>query len=200
MTGDIDASRLPVRTLDSWAPIWWGQTLLCMIEGTLFIILCIVYMYLRSKFNIWPPPGTYQPMLLPTASLVLLLASCLPMYHADESVKKDEHTGVIVGQTGGVLLGLLAFGLRVKEWLLLDYKWNSHAYGSIVYSMLGLHTFDLLVFIIESVVFIAIFATGRAGMAQKQGIRIDTITWYFVVGIWVPCYILIYLYPWLLQR
>jgi cytochrome c oxidase subunit 3 len=196
---DIDLSLLPDSSIDSHSPLWWGQLIMAAIEGTLFVILMVVYLYYRSKFNEWPPPGVYQPFALATFNTALLLLSCLPVYGADKAVEKNNRTGVIVWEVIAILCGLLFLYLRVREFKDLDFKWNSHVYGSITYAMLWLHSFDYAATLLESVVLVAVFVLGRVGEKQRLGIRVSTILYYFLVGIWIPLYCLVYLYPHWLQ-
>jgi cytochrome c oxidase subunit 3 len=58
---DIDVSSLPAHTLDHRSPIWWGNTLLLVIESVMFGILIASYFYLYKNFSVWPPVRTAQP-------------------------------------------------------------------------------------------------------------------------------------------
>ena len=196
----FDLSVLPDSSLDAREPLWWGQLIMASIEGTLFVILAICYLYYRSKFNIWPPPGVHQPFALATANTVLLLASCFPVYLADKAVQKKDRSRVIFWEIAVLLVGLLFIGLRIAECRTLNYKWNSHEFGSIVWAILWLHSYDFGAALLEEVVLIAIFLSGRVGDKQRLGIRVSTILYYFLAAIWVPQYILVYVYPYLLQR
>ena len=41
----LDVSGLPAFEISNRAPLWWGQLLLAVIEGTVFCILIAVYFY-----------------------------------------------------------------------------------------------------------------------------------------------------------
>ncbi len=196
----IDLSVFPESSIDSREPLWWGQLIMASIEGTLFIILGICYLYYRSKIDVWPPPGVQQPFVLATANTLLLMLSCLPVYLADKAVQKKDRGRVIFWEVGVLLLGLLFFALRIAEFKSLNFKWNSHEYGSIIWAILWLHSFDYGAALLEEVVLIAIFVFGQVGDKQRLGIRVSTILYYFLAVIWLPLYCLVYLYPYLLQR
>ncbi len=196
----FDLAVLPDSSIDSHAPLWWGQLIMAAIEGTLFVVLCVVYLYYRSKFNVWPPPGVHQPFTLATANTAFLILSCLPVYAADKAVEKGNRSGVILWESVALFCGLLFLFLRFQEFKALDFKWNSHVYGSIVYAMLWLHSFDFAAALLESVVLIAIFLLNRVGEKQRLGVRVSTILYYFLAAIWLPLYCLVYLYPYLLER
>lgn len=196
----IDLSLLPETSLDVREPLWWGQMVMAAIEGTLFVILLVCYLYYRSKFQVWPPPGVSQPLGLATFNTVLLLASCIPVYLADKAVQENQSRKVLLWELVVVVMAAAFLVLRVMECKALDFKWNSHEYGSIVWAMLWLHSFDFGAALLEEIVLVAIFAAGLVGKKQRLGIRVSTILYYFLVAIWIPQYCLIYLYPLLLAR
>jgi cytochrome c oxidase subunit I+III len=44
-------------------------------------------------------------------------------------------------------------------------------------------------------VLIIIVASGRYGPRQRIGVHVDSVLWYFLVGIWIPLYVVIYWGP-----
>ena len=72
----LDLSLLKPYSISNKAPLWWGQFMMCLIEGSMFLILIAVYFYLRLSVDVWPPPGTQLPhTTLPTIGLIPLLLS-----------------------------------------------------------------------------------------------------------------------------
>ena len=57
----VDVSNLPAYNISNQAPLWWGQFLMCAIEGTLFCTMIATYFYLRMSVDVWPPPGVPSP-------------------------------------------------------------------------------------------------------------------------------------------
>jgi cytochrome c oxidase subunit I+III len=41
-------------------------------------------------------------------------------------------------------------------------------------------------------VLIVILAVGRYGPRQRIGVHVDSVVWYFLAGIWIPLYAVIY--------
>ena len=48
---------------------------------------------------------------------------------------------------------------------------------------------------VESMVVLAIFVTGNIGAKQQLGSKLDGLYWYWVTAVWVPLYLLIFVYP-----
>jgi cytochrome c oxidase subunit I+III len=192
----LDVSHLPPYEVSSQAPLWWGQLCITLIEGTMFCIMIAAYLYTRLRINVWPPPGEQFPdLLLPTVALIPLLASAYGSYWASEAAKKDNRRGMIIGLVLNLVLATIFFAMRVIEWHSLNFNWKSDINGSYVWAFLGLHSFDYVGDVIFTLVLLIAVATGRYGEKQRLGVHVDSVVWYFLVGIWIPIYLVIYWGP-----
>jgi heme/copper-type cytochrome/quinol oxidase subunit 3 len=192
----VDVSALPPYSISNRSTLFWGQGLLCAIEGSMLCILIAVYFYLRLGVDVWPTPGAHVPgVTISTLALIPLLASCVGSYMASEAAKKNNRRGMIFGLTLNLVLGIVFFLLRLLEWKALNFTWASDAHGSIVWTILFLHSFDLIADLIMTAVLIVILVFGRGGEKQRVGVHVDSIIWYFLVGIWIPLYGTVYWAP-----
>jgi cytochrome c oxidase subunit I+III len=192
----LDVSGLPAYDISNKSPLWWGQLLLCFIEGTLFLTLIAAYFYLRLRVDVWPPPGIRLPDLtIPSLALIPLVASCAGSYLASEAAKKGNRWGMIQGMGLNVVLAVVFLLLRAYEWTSFNFTWASDVYGSIVWTILFLHTYDVIADLLMTMVLIVILATGRYGEKQRIGVHVDSVLWYFLVGIWIPLYGVVYWGP-----
>jgi heme/copper-type cytochrome/quinol oxidase subunit 3 len=85
--------------------------------------------------------------------------------------------------------------LRAVEWSSLNFTWATDAHGSIVWTILFLHTYDILADMLMTAVLIVIVASGKYGPRQRIGVHVDSILWYFLAGIWIPLYGVVYWAP-----
>jgi cytochrome c oxidase subunit 3 len=192
----LDVSRLPAYDISNQSPLWWGQLMMCVIEGSLFCMLIATYFYLRLGVDVWPPPGVRSPSpMLPTLALVPLVASCAGSYWASEAAKKGSRLGMILGMILNLVLALVFLALRALEWSRLNFTWASDAHGSIVWAILFLHTYDVIADLIMTAVLTVIVMSGRYGEKQRVGVHVDSVIWYFLVGIWIPLYAVVYWGP-----
>jgi cytochrome c oxidase subunit III len=192
----LDVSGLPVYEISNRSPIFWGQLLMAVIEGTLFLLLIAVYFYLRLGVDVWPPPGVRIPdVLWPTLALIPLAVSCVGSYMASEAAKKADRRGMIGGLVLNLVFALVFMGLRAVEWRRLNFSWNSDAHGSVVWSILFLHTYDVVADLIMTSVLIIVLAIGRYGPKQRIGVHVDSVIWYFLALIWLPLYGVLYWAP-----
>lgn len=204
MTADkprtLDVSHLPHYEISNQAPLWWGQLLLALIEGTMFCILIAAFLYTRLRVDVWPPPGDQFPhLLLPTLALIPLIASAYGSYLASEAAKKNDRRGMISGMVLNLVLGSAFFAMRIIEWHSLNFNWKADIHGSYVWAFLGLHSFDVVADLVYTLVLVIAISAGRCGERQRLGVHVDSVVWYFLVGIWVPIYVAIYWGPRLLE-
>jgi cytochrome c oxidase subunit III len=192
----LDVADLPVYSISNRAPLWWGQLLMCAIEGSMFCMLIAIYFYLRLGVDVWPPPGVELPLLtLPTLALAPLAISTLGSYWASEAAKKDSRRGMIVALALNFGTGTLFLVFRFAEWRTFNFTWSTDAHGTVVWSILFLHTLDVIADLLMTLMLAIIVASGKYGPKQRLGVHVDSVIWYFLAGIWLPLYGLIYWGP-----
>ena len=199
----IDVSALPHHEFDTYDPVWWGNNLLLAIETSMFAILIGTYFYLRQNFELWPPPiaqltATLRP--LPqlgygTAVTILLVFSCAPMILTDISARRGSRSVCEIGLIVAILCSLAAVILRGFEFSAVYFRWDSNAYGSAVWFMLGMHMMHLLVLTTESVLLTIWIFTREFDMKHRVDIVTVAVYWYWVTAIWVVLYAIIYFTP-----
>jgi cytochrome c oxidase subunit III len=192
----IDASALPGRATQSRSLLWWGMVGMMLIEGTMVGLLVATYYYLRTRAVEWPPPLAHDAgLFLPTLGLGVLLLSAVPTYAATEALKRNDRHGVFWGTFLNVVLGLAFLAVRAVEMSRLSFRWDDHAYGSIFWTILGVHTSHAIASLVESIVLLILLARGHFGADLHLGLNTDALYWYFVVGAWPILYATLYLFP-----
>jgi cytochrome c oxidase subunit III len=195
----LDVSHLPSVAFGSRDPLWWGVMGFIIIEVTILGLGMASYFYLRTLAPVWPPPRTALPaLLLPTVNTLLLLVSVVPMYWVDRAARRKERRGVQIGLMLCVVLGLGFSVLRGFEFRAVHTQWDSHAYGSVVWTLLGLHTFDLVAEVLETMLLMVFALTGPMTDHLFLDISDSALFWYFIAAIWVPIYAVLYIVPRLL--
>ena len=196
MTRTMDVSELPDAVLDSRSLVWWGTIIMTVIETTVFAIAVAAFFYLRMIAHEWPPGRAGAPSLLaPTVNLLILLVSVVPAIALDRASLKRDIAGV-----RRMLWANLAFGTaflvgRVFEFKALHCWWNASAYASIQWTILGLHTTNLLTSLIETAIVLAWFLAKKPEDHHFLDARLDAVFWYFVVVTWIPLYVVVFLTP-----
>lgn len=193
---DIDVSGLPDEGVGPQSGAWWGTLGFMVAEGTTLALCAASYLYLMRNYDVWPPRPFGSPeLLVPTLSLLALLASLVPARMLDRAAHREDAAAVTRLLVAGVAVeaGLLA--LRALEIHALDVRWDDNSYGSIVWWTIGLHTTLLAADLAETSAFAAIFLRGRIEKKHFGDAADVAFYWHFVVLAWIPLYVLLYLSP-----
>jgi heme/copper-type cytochrome/quinol oxidase subunit 3 len=192
----IDVSGLPETTYDNSGVLWWGNCVMFLIEATTFVICWASYAYLRLREPDWPPGRDEMPRLLwATLGTVGILAAGAAVRGIDRIVERRDIVRLRLALVGLALFGFVLVALRAAEMKALAFRWDSHAYGSIVWVTLGLHLCHLVACSIETLVVGVVFYTGPVFDKHLADARVTGLYWYFLAAMWVPTYAILYLLP-----
>jgi heme/copper-type cytochrome/quinol oxidase subunit 3 len=202
MTRVLDVSDLPMETADSRALLWWGNVGMLVIEGTMFALLIASWLYLKTANLDWPPQNEpLPPLLWPSIGLGLLIVSGFFMlFLADRGAIHDDVPSIRIGHAICIAIGIAFLIIRWKDVIALGFKWSDHAYGSIVWTCIGMHTFHMLAATGETMSLLVYESVWPVTKKQLLDIRCTCVYWYFVVIAWIPFYFLIYVAPYFMRK
>ncbi|HEX5029545.1 MAG TPA: cytochrome c oxidase subunit 3 [Gaiellaceae bacterium] len=183
----------------SRSPAWWGTLLLIATEATLFALLLVSYFYERFEaVGPWPPDGTAEPKLLvPAVMTALLMASSVPAYLADSSIRRGEVDRLRVYLASTLVLGAAFLGLQAWEYSdeLDVLRPQTDAYGSLFYTVTGLHGAHVIVGLFLLGWVLAWALRGRYGADRHLAVEISSLYWHFVHVVWLFVFLSLYLSP-----
>ena len=192
----LDVSHLPTAVLDSRSLVWWGTIVMTVIECMVFALTVGAYFYLRTVAHEWPPGRTGPPALtIPTINLGILLISVIPAIWLDKASRRRDVRTIRLALAANLVAGGTFLILRIWEFLSLHCWWNSNAYGSVTWTILGLHTSNLLTSLLETAIVLAYFLFKPVEDRHFLDARLDGVFWYFIVITWIPLYIVVFLIP-----
>jgi heme/copper-type cytochrome/quinol oxidase subunit 3 len=179
----LDVAELPTHAFGHRDPLWWSVVLLTAIEGTMLVLLTVSYFYVRSRTEPFPPVAVPRGIAwIATAELGVWLISVAPTYRAGQAAIAGDLPGMRRGLLLATGLGALACALRWYEIHLLPMRWDSHAYGSVVWALLGLQWVHGLTGVGENALYIALLWIGPVEDKHRVDIEVSTPLWYFVVA------------------
>lgn len=192
----MDVSELPTVTFGARSVMWWGTLGYMTIEGWSLVLLLGTYFYLRQNFESWPPLRTPSPsLLIPTVNMALLLVSLWPTWLAAERGKRLDEPGVRLWLTVCSVLSLPILILRWFELWALNVRWDSNAYGSIVWITVGFQTSLLVLDVADTVGLTLFYWMRRLPIKVMSDVADNSFYWYFTVASWIPIYLIIYVGP-----
>ena len=196
---ELDVSRLPTTTFGHRNHMWWGTAFFMVIEGTTFLVCVASYFYLRLNFPTWPPEHTLRPSLFwPTVHLAVLLASTVPMGLVDRAAHRFDLEGVRRWLRVACAFAVAFLFLRWQDFLALNVRWDTNAYGSIAWATVGFHGTVLSLQVVETLIFTVFMHRDRIQEKHFGDASDSAFYWYFMVGSWVPLYVVVYLSPYFL--
>jgi cytochrome c oxidase subunit 3 len=191
----LDVSDLPEHAFGHQGIVWWGTVSFIVIEGSMFVLLVVSYFFLRTRVDQWPPSLPNPDIAWGTVNLVLMLASVVPNALVKKAAEKCELRRVQFWIAVCLAFGVAFLVVRWLEFGALNSRWDSNAYGSIVWVTMGLHTVHVLTDVVDTAVLFALMFTAHVDENRFVDASDNALYWYFVVFTWVPLYLVIYFGP-----
>lgn len=194
-----DASHLPTVVFGKRSLLWWGTLGFIVIEGFTLLLMVASYFYLRTNEFHWPPGRTPNPdLLIPTINTVLLLLVIVPMAFAGRAAKRMDRMAcarLLLLSTG---ITMVVNVLRWFELVALNARWDANAYASAAWGVVVLHGTLTIVDVFETGTLGTLFLMGKARRKHYPDVADAADYQFFLSGIWVPLYFIIYWMPRLL--
>lgn len=192
----VDLSELPTFGHGPRTPTWWGTLAFMALEGMGFAVAAGSYLYLAYLSPHWPlsaPTPNHWPGTIVT---LLLLASLVPNHILKRYAEACAMLPVRIGLVVMSLLGIAPLIVRWFEFPALNIYWDTNAYGSMLWVLLGLHTAHLITDVGDTLVLTALMFTRHANSGRRfADVGDNVFYWDFVVVTWIPIYLLIYWMP-----
>ena len=182
------SSRVDAQTL--------GIYLFIISEIMLFGAFFTAYFFLWVvQGDPWPAPGTDIPVLVAAVNTAVLVSSSFTMHWATVAAKNGNRPAMRAGLFATFFLGLTFLSVQINEYVHLGFSARNLSFGSIFYSLTGLHGAHVFVGLM-----LLSFATIRAfrghfGPDAKDhlGVEVPGIYWHFVDVMWIIVYTTVYI-------
>ena len=176
--------------------MWWGTLGFMTIEGWTAALLVGAYLYLRQNYETWPPLRTpYPSLVIPTINLCLLLIWVVPAMMAARAAKRLDLDAVKRWLIITSIISAPTLVLRWWELWALNTRWDTTAYGSAAWTIVGFHTSLLVLDIGDTIGLTAFFLFRRMPAKAFSDTADNSFYWYFTVALWIPVYLIVYVGP-----
>ena len=192
----LDVSDLPTVVFGPRDLMWWGTVGFMVIEGFSLAICAFTYLYLRKNFIAWPPERTPLPSLtIPTINLGVMLVGIPLSVWTKRRAEYLDLKSLRIGLVLCSVIGLVILGLRFFEFAALNTQWNSNAYGSVVWFILGFHATLVLTDTYDTIGLTFILFHPNREAKHYVGATDNAEYFIFTVLLWLPFYVLVFLGP-----
>jgi cytochrome c oxidase subunit III len=191
----LDVSHLPDYAFGHRSVVWWATMGIIAIEGAMFALVMMSYLYLKGRAAHWPPGVEPPDLLWGSVNTVVLLASLIPNQLAKIAGERLDLAKVRLWMVVCIAFAIAFNIIRIWEFKTLNVWFDENAYGSVVWALLGFHTAHILTDLLDTAVLAVLMFTGPLEEKRFVDVSENAMYWYFVVGAWLPIYALIYLAP-----
>ena len=191
----LDVSHLAPGAFGYRSILWWGTLGIVIIETTAFALAIGAYFYLRTRVTHWPPNVPPPNHIWGAANTLILIASAFPNELARRAADRVNLSGVKLWMAVCLIFGVGFNVVRALEFSNLNCRWDTNAYGSVVWLLLGLHTTHIVTDFLDTLVLAALMFVGPVEERRFVDVAENSGYWYFVVITWLPIYGVIYWAP-----
>jgi heme/copper-type cytochrome/quinol oxidase subunit 3 len=190
-----DLSGLPTYGFGLKMTVAWGTLAFIAIESMGFVLAAASYFYLAWLSPQWPLGARPPDLVWSGVFTLVLLASAWPNARVNAAAERQDLRSVrwLLVVLSAVGVALLA--LRAMEFTTLHVRWDTNAYGSMVWILLGLHTTHLATDVVDTLVLTALMFTRHGHSKRFADASDNAFYWWFVIASWLPIYGLLYWLP-----
>jgi cytochrome c oxidase subunit 3 len=160
-----------------------------------FAVTIACYFYLWSQAQSWPMSAPPPDLFWGTLNLVVMLASIWPNHWTKRAGEDGDERRIKIGLLICLAFGIVLTAIRALEFTRLNVAWDTNAYGSVLWTLLGLHTTHLVTDVYDTAVLAALFFSGPIEGKRHVDVSENGLYWYFVVYSWIPIYVVTYWVP-----
>ena len=194
-TAALDVGMLPTHAFGHRSVMWWATMCMIAIEGMAFALAITSYLYLKGRVPHWPVGAPTPRLMWGTVNVAILVTSAWPNVMARKAAERFDLSGVRLWMAVALAFALAFNVVRFLEFGQLEVRWDTNAYGSVTWFLLGLHTTHVLTDFMDSTVLAAVMFCGRIDENRFVDVSENAMYWNFVVVSWLPIYAVIYLAP-----
>jgi heme/copper-type cytochrome/quinol oxidase subunit 3 len=191
----LDVSPLPTYAFGHRSVLWWATISMIAIEGMAFALVITSYLFLKGRMPHWPD-GVPEPGLLwGTVNVAIMVISLVPNELTKRAAERFDRPAVKLWIALSAAMAIAFTAVRFLEFSTLNVRWDTNAYGSVTWTLLGFHTVHVLTDVMDTIVLAAIMFIGPVDEHRFVDVSENAFYFYFVVLSWLPIYAVLYLAP-----
>ena len=176
-------------------PGWWVMVLVIATEAMFFAFLLFSYFYVGSgAVGPWPPAGPPE-LRLAAPNTAILLASSAAVWWGERGIAHDAQRQLRVGLLVMLVLGATFLAIQGVEYSRKPFTPQSHAYGSLFYTITGFHGAHVFVGLLMSAVVQLRAWRGHFTAERHLAVTNVAMYWHFVDAVWIAVFLSLYVSP-----
>ena len=191
----LDVAPLPTYGFGHRSILWWATICMIAIEAMAFALVITSYLYLKGRVPHWPAAVPVPGLFWGTVNLAIMIVSMVPNELTKRAAERFDRGSVKLWITASAALAIAFTIVRFLEFSTLNVRWDTNAYGSVTWTLLGFHTVHVLTDVVDTIVLAAIMFVGPVDEHRFVDVSENSFYYYFVVLTWLPIYGVLYLAP-----
>ncbi len=175
------------------SPIRLGAMVFLASELLLFGGLFAAYFALRGATSPWPPEGAVLDTRLSAVATLVLIASSFTFIAGERAAARGALTAFTRWVVATLILGATFLSMQVYDWTHLSFEISSHAYGTMYYTLTGVHGLHVLAGLVLMLVLLGRLAQGAYRTGVLDGPTAVGYYWHFVDVVWIVLFAVIFL-------
>lgn len=186
---------LPVGGVGRIGVGWWG--LLCVIatEGALFGYLLFDYCYYAVQLDKAWLPERLPSFGLALPNTVIALLSSLAAWWGERGITRGARWQFMACFALAFLLGFAFVLIEALDWGMKPFSMRSGIYGSLYFTITGLHVAHLVAGLIALLMVLIWGALGYFDRWRNTPVLIAAAYWHFVNLVWLVFFVVFYVTP-----
>jgi cytochrome c oxidase subunit 3 len=176
----------------SASPVRFGTILFLSSELLLFGGLFAAYFGLRSRTTPWPPEGATPDVALAAFGTGLLMVSSLCLARGLGHAAKGNLTGLRRWTLVTMAFGIGFLAMEAWDWTHVDFTISSHPYGTMYYTLTGIHGLHVLAGLLVLVVLLTRSYQGAYDTGRLDGAHSMAYYWQFCDATWVLIFLVVF--------
>jgi heme/copper-type cytochrome/quinol oxidase subunit 3 len=115
----------------------------------------------------------------------VLWGSSAPVFYAEAAIRRGSQRGLRIGLLVSALMGAAFLAFTLKDFADLDFGWRDNAYGSIFYTIVGLHALHVLIGLLMNVIVQIKAWQGKFTAERHISVEVFSLYWHFVDAVWI---------------
>lgn len=161
----------------------------------MILLIIVAYFYLRARQMDWPPSVAPPPLAAATTATAVFIVSVWPAAFLKRAAEQGNLAHV---RRGLVLLSTAAVAtLALIGWsfVSLNVRWDTNAYGSLVWMLIGTHVVALTAAALILWVLTIYMFTGVIEGRRFMNVYESADYWLLAVVLWLATWAVVYIAP-----
>src|SRR5699024_1474678 len=154
--------------------------------------LLFVNFYLRVNATQWPLDDIEDPELVMSAiRCVILLGSSVPAVLAERAARRGDEVRFRRHVAITIVIAATFMAGHIQEYveLMPEFTWNTNAYGSVFYTITGLHAVHLIIGMgVLGFLFVQSWRGRYTDRLDRPSVACGLLYWHFVDVVWIAVY------------